>query len=191
MRIAFLFRTFAPLISYREEGTRSPLFLLLPVFLPMKFDRDRIAELLQASLPDDANLFVVGLTVSDAIRPKVTVTLDGEQGVGIDECAQVSRRLARRIEEEYSEEASYTLEVTSPGADQPLTDPRQYTRHVGRSLALKLTDGTEKTGALEETTPDGIQLAEVVKEKNKKKTLPAAHIPFADIAEAKVVISFK
>ncbi|MBO3269932.1 ribosome maturation factor RimP [Hymenobacter defluvii] len=157
----------------------------------MKFDRDRIAELLQASLPDDANLFVVGLTVSDAIRPKVTVTLDGEQGVGIDECAQVSRRLARRIEEEYGEEASYTLEVSSPGADQPLIDPRQYTRHVGRSLDLKLTDGTEKTGVLEETTPEGIQLAEVVKEKNKKKTLPATHIPFADIAEAKVVISFK
>lgn len=157
----------------------------------MKLDRARLSELLQDSLPTDGSLFVVDLTVSDAIRPKVTVTLDGEQGVGIDECAQVSRRLARRVDEEYGEDASYTLEVTSPGADQPLRDPRQYTRHVGRSLSLKLTDGTEKTGALEAVEAEGIQLAEEVKEKNKKKTLPAALVPFTSIQEAKVVISFK
>lgn len=156
----------------------------------MKFDRDRIAEMLQDSLPGP-ELFIVGLTVSDAIRPKVTVVLDGEQGLGIDECAKVSRRLARRIDEAYGEEASYTLEVTSPGADQPLTDPRQYTRHVGRSLDLKLTDGTAKTGVLEAVEADGLQLAEVIKEKSKTKTLPAVSIPFTAIQEARVVISFK
>ncbi|UOQ78633.1 ribosome maturation factor [Hymenobacter sp. 5516J-16] len=157
----------------------------------MKLDRARLSEMLQDSLPTDGSLFVVDLTVSDAIRPKVTVTLDGEQGVGIDECAQISRRLARRVDEEYGEDASYTLEVTSPGADQPLRDARQYTRHVGRSLSLKLTDGTEKSGILEAVEAEGIQLAEVVKEKSKKKTLPAALVPFASIQEAKVVISFK
>ncbi|MCA8831857.1 ribosome maturation factor RimP [Hymenobacter pini] len=157
----------------------------------MKLDQARLSELLQDSLPTDGSLFVVSLAVSDAIRPKVTVTLDGEQGVGIDECAQVSRRLARRVDEEYGEDASYTLEVTSPGADQPLRDARQYARHVGRSLSLKMADGNEKTGTLEAAEATGIQLAEVVKEKTKKKTLPAAFIPFADISEAKVVISFK
>ncbi|GAB3233402.1 hypothetical protein GCM10027346_21390 [Hymenobacter seoulensis] len=157
----------------------------------MKLDRARLSELLQDSLPTDGGLFVVDLTVSDAIRPKVTVTLDGEEGVGIDECAQVSRRLARRVDEEYGEDASYTLEVTSPGADQPLRDPRQYTRHVGRNLSLKLTDGTEKTGTLEATEAEGIQLTEIVKEKSKTKTLPTAFVAFAAISEAKVVISFK
>lgn len=157
----------------------------------MKLDQARLSEMLQDSLPLDGSLFVVSLAVSDAIRPKVTVTLDGEQGLGIDECAQISRRLARRVEEEYGEEISYTLEVTSPGADQPLRDPRQYTRHVGRSLSLKMADGTEKTGVLEAADATGIQLAEEVKEKNKKKTLPAAFVPFATISEAKVVISFK
>ncbi|MBC8083479.1 MAG: ribosome maturation factor [Hymenobacter sp.] len=136
-------------------------------------------------------LFVVDLSVSDAVRPKITVTLDGEQGLGINECAQVSRRLARRIDETYGEEATYSLEVTSPGADQPFTNPRQYARHVGRTLALKLTDGTEKTGTLEATDAEGIQLAEVIKEKHKSKTLPAVLVPFASIEEARVVISFK
>lgn len=157
----------------------------------MKLDQAHLSELLRDSLPTDESLFVVSLTVSDAIRPKVTVTLDGEQGVGIDECAQVSRRLARRIDEQYGEDASYTLEVTSPGADQPLRDPRQYTRHIGRSLDLKLTDGTEKTGTLEAVEAEGVQLAEVVKEKSKKKTLPTALVSFQDIQEARVVISFK
>lgn len=157
----------------------------------MRFDRTHLLEMLQDSL-SGPELFVVGLTVSDsAVRPKITATLDSEQGMGIEEYARVSRRLAHRIDEAYGEEASYTLEVTSPGADQPLVDPRQYTRHVGRSLQLKLTDGTEKTGALEATEAEGIQLAEEVKEKNKKKTLPAVFIPFTDIAEARVVISFK
>ncbi|WP_231576184.1 ribosome maturation factor RimP [Hymenobacter sp. DG25B] len=156
----------------------------------MRFDRERIAEMLQDSLPG-TELFVVGLTISDAIRPKVTVILDGEQGLGIDECAKVSRRLAHRIDEAYGEDASYTLEVTSPGADQPLLDPRQYTRHVGRDLNLKLADGTEKTGTLEALEAEGIQLAEVIKEKTKKKVLPAVSIPFTDIKEARVVISFK
>ncbi|MBD2713937.1 ribosome maturation factor [Hymenobacter sp. BT646] len=137
------------------------------------------------------DLFVVDLSVSDAIRPKITVTLDSEQGLGIDECAKVSRRLAKRIDEHYGEDATYSLEVTSPGADQPLTDPRQYTRHVGRTFSLKLQDGTEKTGTLEATEAEGIQLAEVVKDKNKKKTLPAILVPFTDIQEARIVISFK
>ncbi|HEX8351097.1 MAG TPA: ribosome maturation factor [Hymenobacter sp.] len=157
----------------------------------MKFDFPQLTEMLQDSLTG-LDVFVVSLTISDsAVRPKVTAVLDGEQGLGIDECAQVSRRFARRIEEAYGEEASYTLEVTSPGADQPLRDPRQYVRHVGRSLSLKMTDGTEKTGALEAADAAGIHLAEVVKEKNKKKTLPATLISYTDIQEAKVVISFK
>lgn len=156
----------------------------------MKFDRNQIAEMLQDSLPGP-ELFVVALTVSDAIRPKITVILDSEQGFGIDECAKVSRRLARRMDETYGEEASYTLEVTSPGADQPFTDQRQYTRHVGRTLSLKLQDGTEKTGLFEALEAEGIQLAEEIKEKTKKKVLPAALVPFADIKEARVVISFK
>ncbi|AII51494.1 ribosome maturation factor RimP [Hymenobacter sp. APR13] len=156
----------------------------------MNFDQHRIAEMLQDSLTG-FDLFVVDLSVSDAIRPKITVTLDSEQGLGIDECAKVSRRLAKRIDEAYGEDATYSLEVTSPGADQPLTDPRQYTRHVGRTFSLKLADGTEKTGTLEAIEAEGLQLAEVIKEKSKTKTLPAALVPFASITEARIVISFK
>ncbi len=155
-----------------------------------QFDRNRIAQLLAEAL-GDSGLYVVGLTVSDAVMPKITATLDGPNGLGIQECAQVTRRLNRALADTYGEDAAYSLEVTSPGADQPLTDPRQYPRHVGRSLLLKLADGTEKTGPLVAATPEGIELEEVIKVKSKKTTLPAAFFPFGDIQEATVVISFK
>ena len=156
----------------------------------MSFDRTLVLEMLRDAIGEH-ELFIVGLTVSDSVLPKVTVVLDGPAGLAIKECATISRRLARRIDEHYGEESAYSLEVTSPGADQPLTDPRQYVRHIGRSLALKLADGTEKTGTLTAATPEGVEIEEVTKVKTKKTTLPAAFYPFADIAEAKVVISFK
>ncbi|UYZ57785.1 ribosome maturation factor RimP [Hymenobacter latericus] len=157
----------------------------------MSFERTRIQQMLEASLPGP-EYFVVGLTVSDtAVRPKITATIDGDQGIGIDELGSITRRLTRQIDEAYGEDAAYSLEVTSPGADQPLVSPRQYARHTGRTLSLKMTDGTEKTGTLEEATAEGVVVSEVVKEKNKKKTLEPALVPFADIQEAKVVISFK
>ncbi|MGI4832964.1 MAG: ribosome maturation factor RimP [Janthinobacterium lividum] len=155
-----------------------------------KYDRLQIQQLLAEAL-GDTELFVVGLTVSDSVLPKITVTLDGPTGLGIDEIATVTRRLNRAMEATYGEEAAYSLEVTSPGADQPLTDARQYARHVGRSLHLQLQDGTEKTGPLVSVLPEGLEITEVVKVKTKKNVLPAVIIPFGDIKEAKVVISFK
>jgi ribosome maturation factor RimP len=155
-----------------------------------KFDRHQIQQLLAEAI-GDTELFVVGLTVSDSVLPKITVILDGPTGLGIDEIATITRRLNRAMEATYGEDAAYSLEVTSPGADQPLTDPRQYARHVGRSLHLKLQDGTEKTGPLVSVQPEGLEITEVVKVKTKKTTLPAVVIPFGDIKEAKVVISFK
>ena len=156
----------------------------------MSFDRTLLLEMLRDAIGDQ-ELFIVGLTVSDSVMPKVTVTLDGPEGLAIQACATISRRLARRIDEHYGEDSAYSLEVTSPGADQPLTDPRQYPRHIGRSLALKLTDGTEKTGTLIAATPEGVEIEEVIKQKTKKTTLPAAFYSFGDIQEATVVISFK
>ena len=156
----------------------------------MSFDRTLVLEMLRDAIGEH-ELFIVGLTVSDSVLPKVTVVLDGPAGLAIKECATISRRLARRIDEHYGEESAYSLEVTSPGADQPLTDPRQYPRHIGRSLALKLADGTEKTGTLLAATAEGVEIEEVIKQKTKKTTLPAAFYPFADIKEATVVISFK
>jgi ribosome maturation factor RimP len=147
--------------------------------------------MLEGLLPDQ-DLFLVGVTVSDsAVKPKVTIMADGDQGISIDQCASISRRLAKRIEEQQGEEFSYVLEVTSPGIDYPLTTPRQFQRNVGRKLKLKMADGEEKIGILNEVTENGILLTEESKGKNKKLATEATSIPLADIVKANIVISFK
>ena len=145
----------------------------------------------EASLPE-GDLFIVDVNVSDsAVRPKITVLADGEQGITIDQCATISRRINAKITEQFGEELSYVLEVSSPGVDFPLTQPKQFMRNVGRNLKLKLQDGTEKTGKLEEVTETGINLTAEVKQKGKKATYEPVQIPFGEIVKANVVISFK
>lgn len=140
----------------------------------------------------DPDLFIVDVAVSDTpIRPKITVLADGEQGITIDQCATISRRINKRIEEEFGEEFSYVLEVSSPGLDFPLTQPQQFKRNVGRSLKVKLQDGTEKTGKLDEVTEAGLSMLEEIKKKGKKATYVPVQIPYGEIVKANVVISFK
>ncbi|WP_241738931.1 ribosome maturation factor RimP [Pontibacter beigongshangensis] len=150
-----------------------------------------IKTMAQDSLPD-GDLFLVDVTVSDSpARPKIMVLADGEQGITIDQCATISRRINKKIEEAFGAEMSYVLEVSSPGVDFPLTQPKQYQRNVGRNLKVKLQDGTEKTGKLDEVTESGIGLTEEIKQKGKKATYVPVQIPFGDIVKANVVISFK
>lgn len=150
-----------------------------------------VEKMLDGVLPE-GDLFLVGVTVSDSpVKPKVTVMADGDQGISIDQCASISRRLAKRIEEQMGEEFSFVLEVTSPGIDMPLTSPRQYQRNVGRKLKLKLKDDSEKVGLLNEVTENGILLTEESKGKNKKLAAEPTTISFADIVKANIVISFK
>ena len=157
----------------------------------MVFNKDNITKLLDGILPAN-NVFIVGVNVSEsAVKQKVTIVADGDNGISIDQCASISRRLARRIEETYGEEIPYTLEVTSPGADQPLVYPRQYKRHVGRKLKVTLQDGSEKSGELTEVTATGIVISEEKKEKGKKATITPVSVAFDEIAKSIIIISFK
>jgi ribosome maturation factor RimP len=150
-----------------------------------------IKSMAQDSLPDE-DLFLVDVAVSDSqVRPKITVLADGENGITIDQCAIISRRINKKIEEAYGEEISYVLEVSSPGVDFPLVQPKQYKRNIGRSVKVTLKDGAEKTGKLEEVTESGIGMMEEFKQKGKKATYVPVQIPFEEIVKAKVVISFK
>lgn len=156
----------------------------------MVFTKENIEKLAADILPDK-DLFILGINVSDsAVKQKVTIIADGDNGISIDQCATISRRLGRRIEEAYGEEVSYTLEVTSPGADQPLLYPRQYKRHAGRKVKVVMQDGSEKTGTLETVSDTGITLLEEIKDKKKITTAPV-QLNFTDIAKSNIVISFK
>lgn len=67
----------------------------------------------------------------------VRVTLDSDEGVGVDRLAEMSRRLSRLLDEEDPVAGSYTLEVSSPGLERKLRRPRHYEKSVGRDVKVK------------------------------------------------------
>jgi len=137
------------------------------------------------------SFFIVDITVTGQhARPKIAISLDGDEGIGIDDCARISRQVGNHIEVQDLVSLAYTLEVSSPGLDQPLRLPRQYRRHVGRNLKVHLRDGSIKTGKLEAANDGSIALAEAVKGKKKGEVPPVTTIPLEDIEKTFVLVSF-
>ena len=157
-------------------------------------NKEQIIELLQPYLEDDRIFIVEVKTTEGKTRQNITILLDTDEGIKIEECASVSRRFAHFVETNELVAEAYNLEVSSPGIDQPLTLKRQYVKNIGRNLKVNLTGGSEKVGTLENVTDAGIVLKEEVKKtKSKKIVEPVADtlIPFETIQQAKVQISFK
>jgi ribosome maturation factor RimP len=121
---------------------------------------------------------------------KISVFIDGDKGVTIEDCRLLAKALNARLDElDYGNEA-YMFEVSSPGVDRPLKLQRQYTQHIGRELLVKLTGHNEISGRFERTTDTGIVLA--LKDKKKGyKDATEKEVAFTEIAQASVQISFK
>lgn len=139
----------------------------------------------------DSRQFVVDVVVTARKGPKkVLVVVDGDEGVSIDDCANLSRELAKTLDETaLLGEESYLLEVSTPGLDQPLKLHRQFKKNVGRKLRVKLSEKTEE-GTLLNVTEDAITLSREIGS-GKKKELINIDINFSQIEKAFVLVSFK
>ncbi|OJW83540.1 MAG: hypothetical protein BGO69_08230 [Bacteroidetes bacterium 46-16] len=127
--------------------------------------------------------------VNMRIKPinNVKVFLDSDSGLSIEKSAAINRKLYALIEsEELFPEGDYSLEVSSPGIDEPLSGLRQYKKNIGRKVEITPVEGTEQTGILKEVTHEGI----VLEMKNKKKEITTAEIPFSQIKKTVVQIIF-
>jgi ribosome maturation factor RimP len=143
----------------------------------------RVKELVEEKIADKPNLFLVDIKMHS--NGKLMILVDGDNGIGI------SRHVGFHLEEESVIETAYNLEVSSPGIDTPLTSLRQYTKNIGRSLAIKMTDGAKREGKLKGITKDAVIIDEIKKEKGKKAETVESIIPIDKITETKVLISFK
>ncbi len=171
-----------------KEGDNPP-FLLDFVKVPSEMiNAEQIREIAE-SLIEDETMFVVDVKFKPSnLRQKVTLLLDTDAGISIDECGELSRKLGKILDEKI--ENAYTLEVSSPGIDTPLKLARQYPRNLGKMLRVIRTDGTEVSGILESADPAGCVLQPEKKKKEKVKPEPVK-ISFDDIKEAKVLVMFK
>ena len=151
----------------------------------------RVAELVEEKIAEieRPDLFLVSINLQS--NGSLIILVDGDNGIGIAECVQISRYVGFKLEEEDVIKTAYNLEVSSPGIDTPLTMPRQYTKNIGRNLALKMADGTKREGKLNGITEDAIVIEEQIKQKGKKAEIIESAIPLEKITETKVLISFK
>lgn len=142
------------------------------------------------SLLKDESYFVVDVVASFKGNPgKLLITVDGDKGIGIDDCAELSRNLSKALDETNLIDAAFMLEVSTPGLDQPLKSKRQYVKNIGRNVRVRQTDKTEE-GKLTAVDDNGIQLTQTTGS-GKKKEEKTVEIPFDKIDKTIVLVSFK
>jgi ribosome maturation factor RimP len=133
--------------------------------------------------------FIVDVSITARPPRKVVVSVDADQGITIDDCAEISRQLSKSLDDTGLIEDNFFLEVSTPGVEHPLRLKRQYRKNIGRKLKVKLADRTIE-GKLEEVSEETIKLAQETGQ-GKKKEIQTVEVPFADIDKAFVIVSFK
>ncbi len=149
----------------------------------------RVQELVLEKISDRSDLFIVSIHMKG--NGVLEILMDGDQGIAIEDCVKISRHVGFHLEEEEVIATAYRLEVSSPGIDSPLVLVRQYEKNIGRSVQVKTPEGEKREGKLLEVSSTAITIEESKKEKGKKAELIQAVIPFEQITETKVLISFK
>lgn len=177
-----------------KEGTKSPLLFVYPM-VKQELEIKRLAEELVAEKP---GFFLVDLLISGTQnRKKIVVILDTDAGILIDECGTFSRELSDRMDAAALIDNAYTLEVSSPGIDRPLTVKRQYARRIGNKLNFILQDGTTFEALLQQVNEEGVNVLPVLKaDKKRKKEEPAGvaeskTLRFEEIKKCNLIVSFK
>ncbi|MCM2411357.1 ribosome maturation factor RimP [Streptomyces sp. RKAG290] len=129
------------------------------------------------------------IEVSRAGRRRVLrIIVDSEEGVELDTCAELSRAISAKLDEsDVMGEDEYVLEVSSPGADRPLTEHRHYVRATGRLARLQLREGGELVARILAVDDEGLDL-EVPGVKGRKPT--SRRIAFDEITKARVELEF-
>jgi ribosome maturation factor RimP len=129
--------------------------------MPVSIDqtRGRLAEVLTEPLAG-AGLDVEAIELTPAGRRRLLrVAVDRDGGVTMDDIAEATREVSRLLDDsDVMGEHPYTLEVTSPGTDRPLTLPRHWRRNHTRLVKVTTHDGTSLTGRLVDSDEHGATL---------------------------------
>ncbi len=148
-----------------------------------------IIEKIQAfiePLLEGTDVFIVDIKIKPTNNFKVFLDADG--GFSIEKCVAVNRKLYHLIEESgMYPDGDFSLEVSSPGIDEPLTMLRQYKKNVGRKIAVTDTEDKETVGMLTAVSDEAITM-EV--KTGKTKEIVTVEIPFAKIKKTIVQIIF-
>ena len=146
---------------------------------------EKVYALLEPLL-EGTDIFITGIKIKPINNIKVF--MDADSGLPIEKCVSVNRRLYALLEaENLFPDGDFSLEVSSHGVDEPLSQLRQYRKNAGRKVTVTTNEDVDKTGILKEVNEEGIVL-EIKLPKQKEAIL--TEIPFSDIKKTVVQISF-
>ena len=149
---------------------------------------NKVKTVLDTLLAEDQSYFCVQIKVKPTNNIKVF--LDGDHVLPIERCTFFNRKLYKTIEEEaWFPEGDFSLEVSSPGVDEPLLLQRQYQKNKGRKVLVTMNDGLEKEGQLLEVGEQEITL-EWTEGKGKKALQQQMQIPYENIKSTRVQVQF-
>ena len=153
-------------------------------------------EVLLNPMLEEGSFFLVDIIIKPSkVSQKITILVDSDEGITIQECTSISRRLAKQLEELEVFAEAYTLEVSSPGLDQPIILLRQFQKNLGRNLKVTLKTGEVISGTLLEANEETVKLQLPLPKKKTKVPVDEAsllkEINRNDISKAMIEISFK
>ncbi len=161
----------------------------MPLFIKMTF-KEKVKDLLNKALEENLQLFLIDLDFSET--NKISVVIDGDSGVNLQDCININKFLDSGLE---GEEVEYSIEVASAGLSSPLKLVRQYIKNIGRTLKIKtisqgdfeatLADANEENATLTWSTREPKEIG-----KGKVTVHKSITIPYTEIKEAIVIISF-
>ncbi len=163
---------------------------LLPSFYRIMSFKDKVKVLLDEALTQKPSMFLIDLVVTE--DNKISITLDDDNGVILQDCMDISRTIEHKLDEE---ELIYSIDVASAGVSTPLKFIRQYKKNVGRNIKVttkelekieaQLTNADDKKITLEWQSREPKKIGKGKETVNNKK-----EIAYSEIKEAIVLISF-
>jgi len=152
----------------------------------MEVNIERVEQMVRSLIENDNSLFLVEIKIKPTNNIKVFI--DGDQGVNIDRLVQYNRTLYKQLETMFPN-GDFSLEVSSPGLDEPLKLYRQYVKNTGRYVEVLEKEGNKKEGKLINVTDESI-VVEEEKGKGKKREIVQHTISFENIKSTKIQIKF-
>lgn len=170
-------------MSQQKQVGRRPAFLL--VVSSLSIDTNAIARIIEPSL-DALGYRVVRIAALAQRGTTLQIMVErlDDAGMTVDDCATVSRSVSALLDVADPISEGYTLEVSSPGIDRPLVRPEDYDRYAGFEARIELSaphEGRKRfRGRLLGREDGAVRIATEAGE---------AHLPFTDIARAKLVLT--
>jgi ribosome maturation factor RimP len=147
-----------------------------------------IEQKMMALIDPDPENFLVEVKIRPGNNIKIFV--DADHGISIDKLAQYNRSLYRQIEESgLFPNNDFSMEISSPGLDEPLKLRRQYLKNIGRYVEIILKSGIKKEGKLISATDKEIVIEEE-KGNKKKKEVILHSLSYDDIKTTKIKIKW-